>query len=34
MYIATYGEPMTAWKVQKVIEKYGIYYRPASCLHG
>jgi transposase InsO family protein len=30
MYIATYGEPMTAWKVQKVIEKYGIYYRPAK----
>jgi hypothetical protein len=29
-YVAIYGEAMTAWKVQKVIEKYGIYYRPAK----
>lgn len=30
IYASTYGEPMTAWKVQKVIEKYKIYYRPAK----
>lgn len=30
IYASNYGEPMTPWKVQKVIEKYKIYYRPAK----
>lgn len=30
LYEASYHEPISAWKVQKVIEKYGIYYRPAK----
>lgn len=29
LYLAQYGEHISAWKVQKVIEKHGLYYRPA-----
>lgn len=30
LYSALYHEHLSVWKVQKVIEKYGIYYRPAK----
>lgn len=28
LYAAAYGEPISAWKVQKVIERYRLYYHP------
>ena len=28
LYATRYGEPVSAWKVQKVIEKYRLYYHP------
>lgn len=30
MYVDRWKEPMTAWKVQKTIEKYRLYYHPAK----
>jgi transposase InsO family protein len=30
IYLRTYGEPISSWKIQRVIQKHGLYYHPVK----